>query len=80
MVFFLIDLSLLMELFLLQSKGLEAFCKQYLKAYHKELFSNKAPKAIGRVLAEYDGYLLRLCNAVILKYIGITNKNLDCSK
>lgn len=31
-------------------------------------------------ITEYDGYLLRLCNAVILKYIGITNKNLDCTK
>ena len=31
-------------------------------------------------ITEYDGYLLRLCNAVVLKYIGITNKNLDCTK
>ena len=139
--------------YFLYFSGLEAFCKQYLKSYHKELFSNKAPEAIGRALeklelpfvdvhlpasnynlkdkitderdfilmsvttytnlrnslfhsnkfaadveisiqknsknkypmkvvqiTEYNGYLLRLCNAVILKYIGITNKNLDCSK
>ncbi len=31
-------------------------------------------------ITEYDGYLFRLCNAVVLKYIGITNTNLDCSK
>lgn len=139
--------------YFLYFSGLEAFCKQYLKSYYKELLSNKAPEAIGRVLeklelpfvdvhipasnynlknkvtdehdfilmsvttysnlrnslfhsnkfvvdveisaqeiskdkypmkevaiTDYDGYLLRLCNAVILKYIGITNKNLDCTK
>ena len=31
-------------------------------------------------ITDYDYYLHRLCNVVILKYIGIQNINLDCSK
>lgn len=31
-------------------------------------------------ITDYEYYLHRLCNAVILKYIGIENQRLDCSK
>ena len=139
--------------YFLYFSGLEAFCKQYLKSYKPDMYSDQAPDAIGNTLenleipyiniyknngnynfinenisedqflilsittysnlrnslfhsnkfvadtqisgkkiskkeypmkevqiTEYDRYLLRLCNAVILKYIGIENQNLDCSK
>ncbi len=140
--------------FYLYFSGLEAFCKQYLKSYYKEIKIEKdASKNIARMLekleinyiqvdtddtkfnlrkkinkeedflklslstysnlrnslfhqnlfvadcpssyvknnkgnypkqqvkiTDFDYYLHRLCNAVILKYIGIENKKLDCSK
>lgn len=31
-------------------------------------------------IIDYKHYLLKLCNAVILKYIGVNNPNLNCSK
>ena len=31
-------------------------------------------------ITDYEYYLQRVCNAVILKYIGIKNTELDCSK
>ena len=31
-------------------------------------------------ITDYEDSLLRLCNAVILKYIGVNNPRLDCSK
>ena len=45
----------------------------------KKIGKNKYPTKEVKI-TEYNNYLLRLCNAVVLKYIGITNKRLDCSK
>ena len=139
--------------YFLYFSGLEAFCKQYLKSYFPEFYSETAHKAIGCTLeqmkinyvnvfmfpsqynvkneqltendfiklsittysrlrnslfhsnkfvaevendpieisknkypmqevkiTDFDYNLLRLCNAVILKYIDIENPRLDCSK
>lgn len=60
------------------------------KLFHENIFvaetessnikdNNKYPKSKVRI-TDYEYYLRRLCNVVILKYIDIQNKKLDCSK
>lgn len=59
--------------------------------FHSNKFSADVIKSIKKInkkeyekkevkITDYDGFLLRLCNAVILKYIDIKNTRLDCSK
>lgn len=56
------------------------------KLFHQNLFDAKVPCPMatnGKELVQitdYEDSLLRLCNAVILKYIGVNNPRLDCSK
>ena len=54
--------------------------------FHQNLFVAEVPCSIKEndtelvKITDYEDTLLRLCNVVILKYIGIENPNLDCSK
>lgn len=61
------------------------------KLFHENLFvaeteSSNIKDSDGRYsksevrITDYEYYLQRLCNAVILKYIGVQNTELDCSK
>lgn len=56
------------------------------KLFHQNLFVAEVPYSINKDdkelihITDYEDTLLRLCNVVILKYIGIENPNLDCSK
>ena len=46
---------------------------------NKKINVNDYEKAEVKI-TDYDGFLLHLCNAVILKYIGITNPRLNCTE
>lgn len=56
------------------------------KLFHQNLFDAEVPCSMKKndkelvQITDYENSLLRLCNAVILKYIGINNPILDCSK